>query len=61
MPKQQPLTNADILESQGLVQIYDATVGAYRQVTREEAEKQLESLEQLKKTLKRVKREEGTS
>ena len=33
------LTNKDILESQGLVEIYDPAVGAYRQVPKEEAEK----------------------
>ncbi len=49
--KPQPLTNQDILESYGLVQIYDATVGAYRQVPREEAERMVAALEETKKAL----------
>ncbi len=49
--KPQPLTNQDILESYGLVQIYDATVGAYRQVPREEAERMVAALEENKKAL----------
>ncbi len=47
----QPLSNKDILESYGLVQIYDATVGAYRQVPREEAERMVAALEETKKAL----------
>lgn len=43
-----PLTNIDILASHNLVEIYDATVGAYRQVPKEQAEKMVENLEQLK-------------
>ncbi len=49
--KPKPLTNADIMESYGLVQIYDATVGAYRQVPREEAERMVAALEETKKSL----------
>ncbi len=49
--KPQPLTNKDLLESYGLVQIYDATVGAYRQVKREEAERMVAALEENKKAL----------
>ncbi len=47
----QPLTNKDVLASYGLVQIYDATVGAYRQVPREEAERMVAALEETKKAL----------
>ncbi|MDQ3098881.1 MAG: hypothetical protein M3Q44_03985 [bacterium] len=48
--QQQPkvLTNKDILASQGLIEIYDPTVGAKRQLPKEEAKKLIESLEQLK-------------
>lgn len=46
-----PLTNVDVLASQGLVEIYDAKDGAYRQVTKEEAEKMLESLEKLRSSI----------
>lgn len=42
------LTNKDILASQGLIEIYDPTVGAKRQLPKEEALKLIESLEQLK-------------
>lgn len=45
------LTNKDILESQGLVEIYDPSVGAYRQVPKEEAEKMVEKLEEIKKAM----------
>lgn len=53
MPKTEPkkLTNTDILESQGLVEIYDPAVGAYRQVPKEEAEKMVENLEKIKKSM----------
>ncbi len=53
-PKQKEkkvLTNKDILESQGLVEIYDPSVGAYRQVAKEEAEKMIANLEELKKVV----------
>lgn len=46
-----PLTNQDILESQGLVEIYDPSVGAYRQVPKEEAEKMVAKLEEIKKAM----------
>lgn len=51
--KEEPkvLTNKDILESQGLVEIYDPSVGAYRQVRKEEAEKMIEKLEEIKKAM----------
>ena len=45
------LTNKDILESQGLVEIYDPSVGAYRQVPKEEAEKMVAKLEEIKKAM----------
>ncbi len=45
------LTNKDILESQGLVEIYDPAVGAYRQVPREEAERMVAKLEEIKKAM----------
>ncbi len=45
------LTNKDILESHGLVEIYDPSVGAYRQVPKEEAEKMVEKLEEIKKAM----------
>lgn len=45
------LTNKDILESQGLVEIYDPSVGAYRQVPKEEAEKMVEKLEEIKRAM----------
>jgi hypothetical protein len=55
MPKDTPqpdtpkvLTNRDILESQGLVEIYDPAVGAYRQVPKEEAERMVAELERIK-------------
>ncbi len=46
-----PLTNKDILESHGLVEIYDPSIGAYRQVPKEEAEKMVEKLEEIKKAM----------
>lgn len=49
--KLKPLTNKDILESQGLVEIYDPTVGAYRQVSKEEAERMVAELERIKKAM----------
>jgi hypothetical protein len=49
--KPQPLTNKDILESHGLVEIYDPTVGAYRQVPKEEAERMVENLEKIKASM----------
>jgi hypothetical protein len=45
------LTNKDILESHGLVEIYDPSIGAYRQVPKEEAEKMVEKLEEIKKAM----------
>lgn len=45
------LTNQDILESQGLVEIYDPAIGAYRQVLKEEAEKMVTKLEEIKKAM----------
>ena len=53
MSKAEPkkLTNTDILESQGLVEIYDPAVGAYRQVSKVEAEKMVESLEKIKASM----------
>lgn len=45
------LTNKDILESQGLVEIYDPAVGAYRQVPKEEAERMVAKLEEIKKAM----------
>lgn len=50
--KQKTLTNRDILESQGLVEIYDPSVGAYRQVPREEAQRMVEELERVKASMK---------
>lgn len=50
--EQKPLTNKDVLASKGLVEIYDPSVGAYRQVKKEDAEKLLANLEELKKSLK---------
>jgi hypothetical protein len=46
--KPKPLTNTDILASQGLVEIYDPAVGAYRQVPKEEAEKMVANLKKIK-------------
>lgn len=46
-----PLTNTDILASHGLVEIYDPSIGAYRQVPKEEAEKMVEKLEEIKKAM----------
>lgn len=45
------LTNKDILESHGLVEIYDPSIGAYRQVPKEEAEKMVAKLEEIKKAM----------
>lgn len=45
------LTGADVLASYGLVEIYDARLGAYCQVKKEDAEKMLQSLEVLKAAL----------
>ncbi len=45
------LTNKDILASQGLVEIYDPTVGAKRQVSISEAKRMVEQLEAVKKEL----------
>ena len=39
------LTNADALESEGMAEIYDATVDAYRQVPKEHAEKMRQKFE----------------
>ena len=50
-PEKKILANKDILESQGLVEIYDPSVGAYRQVKKEEAEKMIANLEELKKSM----------
>lgn len=47
------LTNKDVLESQGLVEIYDPTVGAKRQVKKEEALKMIEALENIKNSMKK--------
>ena len=49
--EQRPLTNKDVLASKGLVEIYDPSVGAYRQVKKVDAEKMLANLEELKKSL----------
>ncbi len=46
--KPKVLTNTDILESQGLVEIYDPTVDAYRQVPKAQAEKMVENLQKIK-------------
>jgi hypothetical protein len=53
MPKNEPkvLSNKDILESQGLVEIYDPSVGAYRQVAKEEAKRMVENLEKIKASM----------
>ncbi len=51
MAKTQVLTNKDILESQGLVEIYDPRVGAYCQVKKEDAEKMVAELEKIKKAI----------
>jgi len=45
------LSNKDILESQGLVEIYDPSVGAYRQVAKEEAKRMVENLEKIKASM----------
>lgn len=45
------LTGADVLASYGLVEIYDARLGAFCQVKKEDAEKMLQSLEALKTAL----------
>ena len=45
------LTGADVLASYGLVEIYDARLGAFCQVKKKEAEKMLQSLEALKTAL----------
>lgn len=49
--KAKPLTNTDILYSQGLVEIYDPTIDAYRQVPKEQAEKYIENLEKIKASM----------
>lgn len=67
-PTDRPLTNKDNLSSQGLVEIFDPTVdngkdaqgnplpmGALRQVSKEAAQKQLENLKQLEKSLEGAK------
>lgn len=45
------LTNTDVLESHGLVEIYDPSLGAYRQVPKEEAEKMVAKLGEIKKAM----------
>src|SRR5579871_464331 len=42
------LTGADVLASYGLVEIYDARLGAFCQVKKEDAQKMLESLDSLR-------------
>lgn len=51
--KEEPkkLTGADVLASYGLVEIYDARLGAFCQVKKENAERMLQSLEALKTVL----------
>ncbi len=39
------------MESHGLVEIYDPTVGAYRQVPKEEAERMVANLEKIKASM----------
>ncbi len=45
------LTGADVLASYGLVEIYDARLGAFCQVKKEDAQKMLESLDSLRTAL----------
>lgn len=49
------LTNEDILASQGLVEIYDPAVDAYRQVPKEQAERMVANMDKVKKSLKAAK------
>ncbi len=45
------LTGADVLASYGLVEIYDARLGAFCQVKKEDAQKMLDSLDSLRTAL----------
>lgn len=45
------LTNIDVLRSHGLVEIYDPSVAAFRQVKIADAKKMVENLEDIKKQL----------
>lgn len=51
--KKNILTNADILESQGLVEMYDPMTGEIKQVKKEDAQKMIDNLEKIKSSMQK--------